>query len=399
MGRAQPVPTLDRMAARGLRFGALAGVAALVGVTGASPASSIAPLLPARALTIVAQAGDRLGPLGPIALAGPVAAYTVVGAAKGAPANSCSSGRVYRWNLASGRSSPVSGKLTCGQGESSTGGGIEQIAMAGSRTAWLYNAGGNVESGEILFSSTAIPGKDAILARSDRMEGPESGSPLAGTWIRGLVSDGSRISYSTWTTASNGTISGGALWRLAGPAEVTLARGADTVVASSADAGRVAVLRSDGTVGIYGIQGQLLQTIKPGSAQAVALTGGLVAVLTRTNTMDVYDRVTGTLLHSWPIVHGIGANNAPVTLDASGGIAVYLAGPSIHALDLLTGKDVVLATHETRNEPEIVSARIDSAGLLYDYDAYGTYRVKGTYYDKGTVVFVPFATVATSVGR
>jgi hypothetical protein len=338
--------------------------------------------------------------VGALALNGSSAAYVVSGTPKGAAYKSCTlASRVYRWNLASGRTSAVSGHTTCTEPQTSTGRGIEQIAMAGPRTAWLLNLGGNTESGEILFSSTVIPGRDLILARSSRMEGSEPGSPLAGTSIGGLVSDGSRITYSAWTTASNGKISGGALWRLAGPLKVMLAKGADTVVASSADAGRVAVLRADGTVGLYGIKGQLLQTIKPSSAQAVALTGGLVAVLTRTNTMDVYDRLTGALLHSWPIAHGIGANNAPATLDASGGIAVYIAGPSLHALDLLTGKDIVVATHVARGEPEIVSARIGNAGLLYDYDIYGAYVVKGTYYDKGSVVFVPFAGVAKSVGR
>jgi hypothetical protein len=122
-------------------------------------------------------------------------------------------------------------------------------------------------------------------------------------------------------------------------------------------------------------------------------------VLTKTNTIEVYDRLSGALLHKWPITGGIGENGVGPQLDASGGIAVYIAGPSLHALDLLTGKVVVLATHRAMSEDEINSAQIDYAGLLYDYNMFGAYAVRGTYYVRGRVVFIPYATVAKSVGR
>jgi len=105
-------------------------------------------------------------------------------------------------------------------------------------------------------------------------------------------------------------------------------------------------------------------------------------VLTKTKTVDVYDRGTGALLHRWPIAGG-----AAPKLTAGGGIAVYVTWRSIHALDLLTGKDAVVATQSTAIE----DARLDGVGLLYDYNLpWATHT--------GKIVFVPFATVAGAVG-
>jgi hypothetical protein len=357
-----------------MRWLALSAAAALVA---SASAASTAPSFPARVLTVRAPASDLNGAAGVLALDGPYAAYAQ-GTVDG---RSCQLGaRVYRWNLATGRVSRASGGRTCALGQSSTGSGIEQIAVAGSRTAWLVNEGGNTFSGETLFSTSAVPGKDAILGTSARTgDYPPS---TTGTWIGGLVSDGSRISYSTWTTTSTQAVTASALWRIAGPQGVELASGSGGAVSASADAGRVALLRPDGTVAVYGIGGQLLRTVAPSSAQAVALSGELLAVLTKTKTVDVYDRGTGALMHSWPIAGG-----AAPKLTAGGGIAVYVTWRSIHALDLLTGKDAVVATQSTAIE----DARLDGVGLLYDYNLpWATHT--------GKIVFVPFATVADAVG-
>lgn len=276
--------------------------------------------------------------------------------------------RVYRLDLKTGRSAAASGAKTCAQEPTSTGRGIDELAIAGKRTTWLVNEGGNNESDNLLFSS-ATPGRDTIAARSIA-SGPDLDT-LSGTWIGGLVSDGSRISYSTWMSSG-----AGALHRFPGPK--ILAKDAAAVVDSSADAGRVAVLHADGSVAIFGIGGQLLNTVQTTNARAVALAGNLLAVVVERGTLDVVDRTTGQLLRTWPIASGA------TSVDASNGIATYVAGAAVHVLDLATGRDVTVATGK---RIQVTGARIDAAGLLYAYDTRSA----------GKIVFVPFSRVAKSL--
>ncbi|HZT54137.1 MAG TPA: hypothetical protein VE995_07125, partial [Gaiellaceae bacterium] len=275
-----------------------------------------------------------------------------------------------------------------------------------SHSAWLLNSGGNTESGETLFSSTSKPGTDAALAASDR-HGDETGV-FAGTWIGGLVSDGSQITYARWTTASDGSVVKSGLWRLSGSKATLIASGTGAVVAAAADAGRVALLRTDGSVAVYAGSGELLERIdgaappctssQPGPpatgcpGEGVALTGKLVAVLTpsqpgrQAGSIEVFDRTTGELLHTWPHVGGYAWQ-----FDAYRGIAVYARGARVHALDLGSGRDVVVAT---RNRT-IQAARFDRAGLLYGVNGPWSAR-RG---QSGTLFFVPLKTVAARLGH
>src|SRR5207302_1811305 len=61
---------------------------------------------------------------------------------------------VYTWNVNTNGGSIVSGKGTCGADESSTGGGVTEIGVAGTRLAWIVNEGGNTESDDDLFTAT-----------------------------------------------------------------------------------------------------------------------------------------------------------------------------------------------------------------------------------------------------
>lgn len=344
---------------------------------GASSRGASLPPFPARTITLHGPVGAKGGPLGALALDGPYAAY-VLGNNDG---NGCQLGaRVYRLDLATGRSTVASGHFTCSEPQTSTGAGIETVAAAGARTAWLLNEGGNTESDDMLFASTATPGKEKALARAGR-----TGSyppATTGTWIGGLVSDGTRISYATWTTTSTQAVTTSALWRVSGGSARMLARGSGAVVSASADAGRIALLRSDGTAAIYGLNGRLLQTITVGPAQAVALSGDIVAVLTQAHTIEVYNRATGALRHTWPVASGPGPQ-----FGASDDIAVYVTWRSIHALNLLTGKDAVIATEKRA----IDDAVFDRTGLLYDYNLNWTVNAS-------RIVFTPFTRIAAAVG-
>jgi hypothetical protein len=381
-----------------------AGVLGTLPIAVTASAAAKRPDLPARTLTTHVKAGAVIpqeGPIEGLALDGTHAAYV-----KGVPfTRACGLGRrLYRWNLGTGRTSLVSGAKTCRVPDTSTGSGIFAIALTRARSAWIVNSGGNTESGEMLFSSTAKPHQDKVLATSDRYANGDTGSGFAGTFIGGLVSDGSRITYATWSMDKDGNVTDSALWRVSGSKATKIASDSGAVVSASADGGRIALLRADGTLAVYTGAGRLLNTIAgagragvecsygcvaPG--EAVALTSKLIAVLTeaqvnrQAGSIKVYDRTTGELLHTWPA-----AGYFP-QFDAYGGIAVYLKGARLHALDLETGKDVVLA----RRRHTIEEVRLDRAGLLYFFN--GPWSKKSG--QDGKLVFVPFETVAAKLDR
>jgi hypothetical protein len=304
------------------------------------------PAFPPHTVTVAGAPAAKGGPVGVIALDGRYAAYAIVrNTLPGCPFGI----RVYRLDLATGRSTAASGRTTCAQSQTSTGRGVVQIALTGARTDWLVSQGGNTESDGYLFENDRLVGKAIAM-------GPDLDT-LSGSWIGGLVSDGTRISYSKWTTSDA------------------------PVVDASADAGREAVLRGDGSLTITGIRKQLLNTLQaPPGARAVALDGATVSVLVKGPTVDVYDRTTGALEHTWPVSSGA------ATLDARNGIATYIAGEAVHVLDLSTGRD---ATVFTGKRTQITGARLDAAGLLYAFDTRS----------QGKIVFVPFRAVASRLGR
>lgn len=374
----------------------LAGLAVAIALPSAS-SSSRPPVLQARTLTVHVSAaviGSSLGPVGGIALDGTQAAY-VRGVAV---SRSCALGqRLYRWDLASGKTSPLSGASTCAQPTTSTGVGISQIALADSHAAWLVSSGGNLESDADLFASTTSAGRDKHITSAVTYWDGQSCSTDTGTAINGLVSDGSSITYATWSIEAGGTVTGSSLWRISGSSVRLIAGGSGVVVAASADGGRVALLRTDGTIAIYGSDGTLLQTIAGAASvgcsccfeQNVALTGGLVAVVTAPQQgapgrIDVYDRTSGALLHSWTK-----AVRQVWKLDAYAGIAVYAGGSNVHALDLRTGKDVVVA----RAARAVDGVRLDRAGLLYFLNL--AWSAKNG--QDGKLVFVPYRTIAAKL--
>ncbi len=207
-------------------------------------------------------------------------------------------------------------------------------------------------------------------------------------------------------TSATGVVTASALWRISGSTTYRIAQGSGAVVAASGDAGRIALLRSDGSAAVYGTAGNFVRRIvgadfpcipiQPGPArcagEAIALTGKLVAVLADPNpwgqagSIKVYDRTSGALLHTWPNI-----TSYAWTFDAYNGIAVYGTGSSLHALVLQTGKNTVVA----KPNYEIEQARLDKAGLLYYFNGPWSEN-KG---QDGQLVFVPFKTIAAKLGR
>ncbi len=74
-------------------------------------------------------------------------------------------------------------------------------------------------------------------------------------------------------------------------------------------------------------------------------------------------------------------------LDVYGGIAVYAVYRKLHALQLTTGRDVVIASLKRA----VVTDQIEAPGLVYGYDT-----VHGSE-DLGNLAFVPMSNVVAAV--
>ena len=295
--------------------------------------------------------------------------------------------KVLVWNLRTGKTIRVSGKKTASAGGSSTGAGVFQLALAGSRVAWLVNEGGNLEGDDYLYTSSTLQPKEHLVASETRTgtfcPGRSAGS-CAGTWLGGLVGSGNLLAVNRWTTNALGDVSAGQLDVLSGTKLRQVAAGPNTVQAAVADGGRVAVLHSDGSVALYSVGGKLLQTVNLTNAEAVALRDKNLVVVTKSRQLLLYNAQTGSLRKTFP-VHG---TKQPRNLGVQGNIAVYSVGSELHAVNLSNGKDHVVASLNGG----IYLAQMDSAGVVYAGNGFGTK------YGKATIVFEPFAKVAAAVG-
>ncbi len=304
------------------------------------------------------------------------------------------------WNVKTGKTTTVSGKHTA-DADDSGGSGVTQIAMAGSRVAWTLNVGGNIEGDDYVYASSVTKPKERQIATEQRFgdfcgAGAWASNPhCAGTWLGGLVGSGNLIALNRWTTDDTGTVTDGGLYVLEGTVMKQVATGPATIQAASADAGRVAALRTDGTVGLYSSAGKLLRTVNPSSAEEVALSGHNLVVLTRTRTLEVYSTQTGALRKTLSAKGGV--KQVPANLDVQGNVAIYTmnaqhpsaASGSLHAVNLSTGKDQDVGNLRGG----IGLAHVGSAGLVYAGNGFGARS-----YGKATLVFVPLARVLAAVG-
>jgi hypothetical protein len=288
--------------------------------------------------------------------------------------------KLFVWNVRTGGAARVSGKQTCGADSTSTGGGVTEIAVAGTRIAWIVNLGGNTESNDYLYTATLPRPKERQLASANRTG--EVGSTLMGGWIDGLVGDGDLLAVDSWTTGAAGEITGATLRRIGAAGLTTIAAGLPVVKPVSADAGRIAVTRTDGTVALYSGSGAVLRIIVPTSVKDLALQGGDLAVLTRSNTIEVYSASTGYRRATWPVRPGA------TRLDLSSGIAVYAVYRTVHLLRLADGKDVALPAAPRA----IAGLEIESPGIVYAYNT-----VKGIR-EIGNLAFLPMAKATSLLG-
>jgi hypothetical protein len=286
-------------------------------------------------------------------------------------------------NVKTGTIQRVSGKTTCGADGSSTGLGVGELAFVGKRFAWIVNYGGNTNSEDYLQTASLPRPREKQLAHAYREGNYDA---MGGNWIGNLVGSGKLLAVNRWSTNAKGIVKRSEL-DLVGPNGLRrVVLGAKAIFAQSADSGRIAVMRADGTVGIYDSAGKLLVEVAPKSAKEVALRRNNLLVLTKTRTVEIYDSRSGAYLRSWPVPEGA------ERLDAYAGIAVYadhtftgLERFKVHVLELTTGKDVVVGsgTVSTGKRPSR-DVQLEAPGLVY---------VRGEH----TLVFIPLGRLLAAV--
>lgn len=325
-----------------------------------------------------------LGPIQALTLAGTRVVYSVGANAtsrNGKPFHQQT--EVLVWDIRTGKTTKVSGTGTASAGDAAWG-GVIQLAIAGSRVAWLTRAGGNSEADDDLFTSSLLSPKERHVAsevrQGDACGAGATGSPAcAGNWLGGVVAAGSRILVNRWTTDTTQTPTQGGLYALNGTKFKPVARGTQTVEAVDADQGRVAVLHPDATIGLYSTTGTLLRTVRPSSAEGIALSGRNLVVLTKAGKLQLFNAQTGNRWRTLS-VHG----SRPGNLDVQGNIAIYTTRWTVHAVNLLNRKDRVIGT----GTGGVAIARIGTAGVAYS---------GSRSYPKGQLIFLPLARVAAVV--
>jgi hypothetical protein len=301
---------------------------------------------------------------------------------------------VHVWNVLSGRASLVHRR-----------GGGASFAVATNRVAWIDRAGSPIETDEYLLT-TPVPGLNLRqLASAVRYDNPQAQDEV-GDWLSGLAGSGNVIAVSSWTTGPAYSLLNGRLSLVGKRGLQQIVAGPEAIVVESVDAGRIAVVRSmglwpshyrlhggEGSVGVYSTSGRLLVEVNRGTAREAALSGGNLAVLTTKNRIALYKAKTGTFVRSWPV------SPRAAHLDLHGGIAIYSVYPkytgprALHALQLKTGKDVILARGlgaypYTGGD----DAQFDRLGVVYSVDKW-----LGT--PKGRIVFVPMANVLAALRK
>jgi hypothetical protein len=285
---------------------------------------------------------------------------------------------VVEWNVVRRLAVLVNGRTsgTCGDDRPS-GQRVTALAVAGRQVAWIREIGGNTEIDQYLFTTTVAGGKAPLLASAQQLGDP----PSHGTSLGGLAGSGNLLVVDKWASGTAGLVADASLRSIAGVRLTTIATGRNVIVSESVDQGRIAVLRQDGSVGLYTAKGKPTLAITPTSAKEIALRKGYLVVLTKTRTLEIYNSATGKLIRTLTIPGGA------AHLDVYANTAVFAVWRKLYAVQLTTGKSAVVASARRA----IVSDQLEAPGLVYAYNTVRGIR------EVGNLVFVPLQTVKGDV--
>jgi len=239
-------------------------------------------------------------------------------------------------------------------------GGITSLALGGQ----YFEAVTTYGHVQTLIASTIVRCVERVIATTSIAAGSPS--------FRSIAADGPTMAYAFGPKASAGRIG-----FLSGLAHQGATSSDSPPVQVSVFRNNVAVLRADGLIDVFAGR-QSVNTYSPDGARAIALRAGELVVLTKRQTIDVFSRADGSLLHSWRIPRGLAR-----TVDVHFGVAVFTIGRRAFALRLSNGRIAPLV-----KTPGAVAAQIDDVGVVYRYNVRG----------QGYLGFIPFATVERKLG-
>jgi hypothetical protein len=287
-------------------------------------------------------------PLAAVAADGPRVAFAVRDESTG-----CN--RVLFWNVVWNHVAP----LTMPNGPSCPAGGtadrIMTLGIGGSRAAWTMSSA----RGHTTLASSIIACVEMTVT-----------GVRSGVEVSSVAGDGRLLAFAPDRHL------------LSPPQRVAPGLGLTALAASArthavvADADRVGVLR-DGLVTLKSSAGRTLGLFPALGVRAVALRADRLLLL-RGSRLDAYSVRRGRSVASWPVPRGASS------LDAHFGVAVFVVGRTVQALDLRTGVRRVLAT-----APVTPKAQIEPVGVIYHYN-------QGQH---GVIRVIPTATLERLLGR
>lgn len=223
--------------------------------------------------------------------------------------------------------------------------GARAVGVAFVRAVWVVRNGDDAlavkasdhEPEQVLASVTGIDAR-----------GPFLGPVAATNWLR-------LVAY--YTVGRDGTLTGTVisgnrrlLWAATGP---VLPLGLD-------DREHAVSVGADGSIAMWHAHGARYGRVADAHARAAALELGRVYVLRDDAPRLDVRLLSGRRVASWPVARGA----APL-LDVDGRTAVYLAGRRVHELDVVSGRDRVVATAPAG--ATLLDAQIERRLLVYAY--------------------------------
>jgi hypothetical protein len=250
------------------------------------------------------------------------------------------------------------------------------VALAGTRVAWIESgASPSTEDVDLMAATTAMPGNatevDVVMHCNESCDG--------GEFLGDVYGKGDLLVYDTWNECSpsdpengptdclpNGdpwhgtTVTDERLWRIVGSRRFVVRSGSGSFEATSADAGRIAVLEPGGAIDIVRADGSLVHrlVLPAGQALSAQLSGTRLVILTEKG-LQAYDAATGAAAETVPL-----APSSDRTLaDFDQGIAVYVQGRTVHVHRLADGHKIAIALPGKG----AVFAQLEPAGLFAGY--------------------------------
>jgi hypothetical protein len=267
--------------------------------------------------------------------------------------------------------------------------GEDELALAGTRVAWLQTVKVGEDARTTLWTATLREPRARKLATAEA----GAGSDVSGRYLGHLHGDGSLLAYNRWTFCEAGSDRPGcgagvprlreSLYRIESASHATLVPGLANAALSWAEGGRLAT--GFDPIQLFDRSGRLLQTITTGpqDRHGLALSGTHLALVNDGQTVQVYDTRTGSLTQTRPVVSYAGS--AARLVDLQDGIALYLVARQVHVLRIADGRDRKLAVAPGH----LAGAQIEKAGAWYAYN---------TAAGRGRIVFVPWSSVRSTLG-